>query len=59
MTSHPIGVVIYNDDDGRELLSEGEKCCGVPFDELQQIASTTRMVEIDGAKAGTCRLKQL
>ncbi len=56
---HPLGVVVFDDEGGRELLIEGEDCCGVGFPELAQIANTTRHIEIDEAKAQTCRLKQL
>jgi len=55
---HPLGVVVINEDNERELLIEGEECCGVGFDELVHIANTTRKVEVDAAQAGKCRLKR-
>jgi|WetSurMetagenome_2_1015567.scaffolds.fasta_scaffold579417_1 hypothetical protein len=57
---HPIGVVVIDDEDGkRELLIEGEECCGILFEQLQQIAKTTHKFEIDDLAAATCRLNRL
>jgi hypothetical protein len=56
---HPLGVVVINEANERELLIEGEECCGVSFNELQHVAITSRQVEVDDAKADQCRLKQL
>ena len=57
---HPLGVVVIDEDsDVRELLIEGESCCGLGFDELQRIAHAGRKFEIDDARAESCRLKRL
>ena len=55
---HPLGVVVINEDNERELLIDGEECCGIGFDEQQHIVATSQKVEIDDAKVGQCRLKQ-
>lgn len=54
---HPLGIVVQNEAGERELLIEGESCCGIGYDELRQIALTQRRVEIDEADANACRLK--
>jgi hypothetical protein len=54
--SHPLGVVVTNDDGGRELLIEGEKCCGITFEELARIAATTGCIKLDDDKWVCCRL---
>lgn len=54
---HPIGVIVRNDDGMRELLIEGESCCGLDFDELKIIASSTGKIEVDESKLPQCRLK--
>jgi hypothetical protein len=57
---HPLGVVVIDEHDGgRELLIEGESCCGVSFDDLKRIASTTHHFEVPDQVALTCRLKRL
>jgi hypothetical protein len=56
--SHPLGVVVCNQSQERELLIDGESCCGVGFDELKRIASTTGQVELEEALAPVCRLRQ-
>jgi hypothetical protein len=53
---HPLGVVVQNEAGQRELLIEGEACCGVPLDELKHIAATTGRIEFDDTKANCCRL---
>lgn len=55
---HPLGVVVQNDENGRELLIEGESCCGVSYEELKQIALTSRRVDIEDDSAYLCRLKR-
>jgi hypothetical protein len=54
---HPLGIVVQNDAGERELLIEGESCCGINYDTLRQIALTQRHVVIDEADAAACRLK--
>lgn len=56
---HPIGVVVISEDQSRELLIEGDTCCGVPFVELQHIANTSRKFLVDDETAKKCRLKRL
>jgi len=57
---HPLGIVVIDEaGGGRELLIEGESCCGVPYSELRQIATTTRQLEVEDQMALTCRLKRL
>jgi hypothetical protein len=56
---HPLGVVVIDEDNVRELLIEGESCCGIGFEELQRIAHAGHKFEIDDAMAESCRLKQL
>jgi hypothetical protein len=56
---HPLGVVVSNEANDRELLIEGETCCCMGLEELKRIAQTTRQVEIDAATAATCRLFRL
>jgi hypothetical protein len=53
---HPLGVVVSNEENDRELLIDGETCCCMGLKELKQIAATTRRVEIDDERAATCRL---
>jgi hypothetical protein len=53
---HPLGVVVHNEANNRELLIEGETCCSISFEELKRIAESTRKVEIDEAQAVSCRL---
>jgi hypothetical protein len=53
---HPLGVVVANDNGNRELLIEGELCCGIPFDELRIIVAKGGKVEIDEARMQDCRL---
>jgi hypothetical protein len=55
---HPLGVVVQNDEDGRELLIEGESCCGISYEELKRIALTNRRVDVEDANAYQCRLKR-
>ena len=55
---HPLGLVVRNEEDGRELLIEGEKCCGISYDDLKKIATTSRSVEVDDLQAFVCRLNQ-
>jgi hypothetical protein len=55
---HPLGLVVSNEIDGRELLIEGESCCGVSYDELKQVALTTHRLDIDDTQAACCRLNQ-
>jgi hypothetical protein len=52
---HPLGVVVINDDGDRELLIEGECCCGVCFDELQHIAAAGRVFKASDADAESWR----
>lgn len=54
---HPLGIVVQNEAGERELLIEGESCCGIGYDTLRQIALTERRVVIDEADAAACRLK--
>lgn len=54
---HPLGIVVQNEAGERELLIEGESCCGISYDTLRQIALTQRQVVIDEAEATACRLK--
>lgn len=54
---HPLGIVVQNEEGERELLIEGESCCGIGYAELRQIALTRRCVEIDETAANACRLK--
>lgn len=56
---HPLGVVVINDEGSRELLIEGEKCCGIPFEELLRIAGDTGLIEISDEKSNCCRLIRL
>lgn len=57
---HPLGIVVIDEEHGeRELLIEGESCCGVPFSELRQIAATTQRFEVEDQVASTCRLRRL
>lgn len=57
---HPLGVVVIDEEHGaRELLIEGERCCGVPFEELRQIAATTRQLEVAENAAVAFRLRNL
>jgi hypothetical protein len=57
---HPLGVIVHTEiNDSRELLIEGEECCGISFDRLKLIAeSKTHSIEIDDTIAATCRLLQ-
>lgn len=55
--SHPLGVVVFSDPGKRgELLLPGETCCGVLYEELERIASTTQRVEVDVSAAHDCPL---
>lgn len=58
---HPLGVLVINasNDRERELLVEGEECCGIGFDELKKISMSTHRVEIDDHRAAECRLIKL
>lgn len=53
---HPLGVVV-NDSQERELLIEGESCCGVPFEKLLEIAKSSQKIEVDDMEAAWCRLR--
>lgn len=53
---HPIGVVVSNKLGERELLIEGETCCGLSFEELKRVAETTHEIEFDAERAVNCRL---
>lgn len=56
---HPLGVVVYERPEVRgELLLPGEECCGVPYEELVQLAATGGRVEIADAAAKNCLLKR-
>ncbi|GAB1392937.1 hypothetical protein MASR1M60_11000 [Rhodocyclaceae bacterium] len=58
---HPLGVVIDDREGGRELLIEGEGCCGKTFEQLKQIATSTHEaheLHIDAETASKCRLKR-
>lgn len=55
---HPLGVVVQNEDAERELLIEGESCCGVSYAELHRAALTSHRVDIDDAQAEQCRLNK-
>lgn len=55
---HPLGVVVSNKDGERELLIDGEECCGLSLEELRRIAETTHRIEIDDEAAASCRLVQ-
>ncbi len=57
---HPLGVVVIDEGYGaRELFIEGERCCGVPFEEIRQIAATTRRLEVAETAALAFRKKYL
>ena len=56
---HPLGIIVANNDGARELLIEGESCCGIPFDQLRNIAAKEGKVEVDEAQAQGCRLFKL
>lgn len=56
---HPLGVVVSNAFKDRELLIEGESCCGIEYDDLQIIANTTGEIEVDTAVADRCRLLRM
>lgn len=53
---HPLGVVVSNAFEDRELLIEGESCCDIEYRDLLFIADTTGKVEVGEAHAGKCRL---
>lgn len=55
---HPLGIVVQNEDDERELLIEGESCCGVTYADLHKAALVNQPVTIDDAQAGQCRLNK-
>lgn len=55
---HPLGIVVCNAVGDRELLIDGERCCGVGFETLKQAAFTTRRIEVDEESAANCRLIQ-
>ncbi len=55
---HPLGLVVQNDEDGRELLIEGESRCGFSYDELKQVALTSRCIDIDDTQPDQCRLNK-
>lgn len=57
VAKHPIGVVVYThgmEAGGapaggvRELVIEGERCFGLSYEELLQIANGPGLVEVDG-----------
>ena len=56
---HPLGVVIDDRHGWRELLIEGEDCCGKTFDQLREIANTDHEFYIDASTALRCKLKRL
>jgi hypothetical protein len=56
---HSLGVVVVNERNERELLIEGEQCCGVGFDELKRAAAASRSIEVDDACGATCRLGRI
>lgn len=56
---HPLGVVVINEQNARELLIEGEQCCGVGFDELKRAALASRLIEVEDICGETCRLSRI
>jgi hypothetical protein len=56
---HALGVVVMDHEGNRELLIEGESCCGIPFEQLQKIAATIGCFEVPKQVAATCRLKRM
>lgn len=53
---HPLGVVVVNDEGERELLIEGETCCGIGFDDLRRAAADARPIELAASCSDSCRL---
>lgn len=48
---HPLGVVVINDQNKRELLIEGESCFGISFAELKRAAVSSGRIEIEDDNA--------
>ena len=54
---HPLGVVVVvAPGQVGELLIPGEQCCGMSVAELQHIADTTGIMEVDDATVRNCPL---
>lgn len=57
--AHPLGVVVIYENNERELLIEGEVCCGVAFVTLKQAAETHRNITIEDGSSYLKRLNRL
>lgn len=57
--SHPLGVVVIYENNQRELLIEGEVCCGIDFAVMKKAAETQRQITIEDDSSCLKRLNGL
>lgn len=56
---HPLGVVVIYENNERELLIEGEVCCGIDFVTLKMAAETRQQITIEEGSSCLKRLNRL